>query len=103
MNHLIETLKKDRKPVHGRCLGYDFSDAEKKFLKLPMCSRVESYNGDKSIDGDGNITSFCSTFTDPVNKWTHGKRCPLSDHFRPDLVEKDEKKQRVGQQKQKKK
>lgn len=103
MNHLVEELKKKRKPTHNKCLGYDFLDTEKKFLKSPMCSRVESYDTEKDENGNDNIVSFCSAYTDPSNKWLHGGRCPLSDHFRPDLVEKDEQRQRVGQQKQKKK
>lgn len=103
MNHLVEELKKERKPVHEKCLGYGFSNDEKKSLKIPMCTRVESYDGNKNEDENGCITSFCSTYSDPANKWTHGKRCPLSDHFRPDLVDKDKEKTRVGQQKQKKK
>jgi len=103
MNHVIETLKKERKPVHERCVGIGFSDTEKQFLKLPQCPRVESYGEGKNDSSDNTITAFCSVYTDPTNKWTHGKRCPLSDHFRPDLVEKDKERTRVGQQKQKKK
>lgn len=103
MHHLIEKLKKERKPVHDKCLGFGFSDDEKKSLKIPMCTRVELYDENKGGSDNGSITAFCSTYTDPANKWAYNKRCPLSDHFRPDLVEKDKERTRVGQQKQKKK
>lgn len=103
MDDLKETLMKKRKPVHDKCLGRGFSETEKKFIKLPTCPRIESYDQNKDVaDGDGTI-SFCSTYIDPTNKWAHDKRCPMSEHFRPDLVDKEEKRQRVGQQKQKKK
>jgi len=68
-----------------------------------MCPRVESYDTGKDENGNECIVSFCSVYIEPANKWAHGKRCPLSDHFRPDLVEKDKERTRVGQQKQKKK
>lgn len=45
---------------------------------------------------------YCKAYINPEAKWRQSKICPLATHFTIRLDDKDQSKQRVGQQKQKK-
>lgn len=98
----INFAKKNRQKVHEKCIGEGFSDTEIKALRAQRCSHIEDIT---MADDDGNTMTefFCDAYMSPEHKWTNNKRCPLAEHFRPDLLGKDKEKTRVGQQKQKKK
>ena len=103
MDKITEDLMKERLPIHPKCRGEGFSEIEQKFIISERCGRIEP------IDIDGGGKSFtdaacrCTAYVNPSNWWRPDWRCPLGEHFRPDLATKDAKKARVGQQKQKKK
>lgn len=118
MNKVIEQMMMEREPVHQKCLGIGFSDEEKEFLqKEIICSRVEPVEIYEIIDEETGETDpevmptisksdpacRCTTYMKPSVWWRHpGQRCPMADHYRPDLSF-NKTKGRVGQQKQKKK
>jgi|APCry1669188910_1035180.scaffolds.fasta_scaffold00061_33 hypothetical protein len=112
MDKNIESLMKERLPVHPKCRGEGFSDEQTKFILSKRCSRIEPVDNwyvDPNDDFTKVVHSFtdpdcrCTAYVNPSNWWKHESwRCPLGDHFRPDLAIKDAK-GRVGQQKQKKK
>jgi hypothetical protein len=107
-----EEMLKNRKPVHGKCLGKFFTEEEAEFLKTEACSRIEGMEttGEVIVDEEtgetepGTTTTvyFCKAYVNPDNWWKHSKtRCPLADHYRPDL-KMEKSRVRAGQQKQKK-
>lgn len=112
MDKDIEFLMKERLPVHPKCRGEGFTDEQTKFIIAKHCSRIEpvdDYFPDIDSDFSKRVQYFtdpncrCTSYVNPSNWWRHESwRCPLGDHFRPDLAIKDAK-SRVGQQKQKKK
>ena len=103
MDKITEELMKERLPVHPKCRGEGFTESEQKLIVAERCHRIEP------IDVEGGGKSFtdpacrCTVYVKPANWWRPDWRCPLCEHFRPDLAFKDTKKGRVGQQKQKKK
>lgn len=115
MNELIEQMMKDRLPVHERCLGIGFNEEEKKFLKPGVCNRIEPIEVFDLIDeetgqaddetppslSNTDPACRCAAYINPSSWWRRG-RCPLASHFDP-YFEEEKGKQRVGQQKQKKK
>lgn len=110
MNKLKEQLLKERTPVHGKCLGKFFTEEEAEFLKAECCSRVEAVGQDVIVDDEtgetekdpASIVYFCTAYVNPDNWWKNAtSRCPLADHYRPDL-QTTKAKVRAGQQKQKK-
>lgn len=117
MDKYTEILMKERLPIHPKCVGEGFTDAEKKFLVATHCSRVEAIEMYDIIDEEtgeidpetgpikdaANKLCRCSSYVNPSHWWKHHTwRCPLADHYRPDMIT-DKAKGRVGQQKQKKK
>ena len=107
MDKLTEELMKDRRPVHQKCRATGFSETEHKFIVSEHCSRIEPINvfdgEDKTVQSFTDEDCRCTTYVNPSNWWKNPQwRCPLGDHYRPDLTTKDAK-GRVGQQKQKKK
>ena len=93
-----EKLMEERLPVHEKCVGEGFSDDEMKYFveKRTVCSRVEL------IGGEATDKCLCRAYVNPSVFWNRGK-CPLADHYRPDLFVATKEVRRVGQQKQKKK
>lgn len=103
MDKITEELMKERLSIHPKCRGEGFSDADMKFITSARCNRIDPIdieNGEKSFT---DPACRCTAYVNPSNWWRHDWRCPLGEHFRPDLAMKDSKKARVGQQKQKKK
>lgn len=108
MDKNTEQLLKEREPIHEKCLGMGFTEEQEDFLRNKRCSRIEPV--DVVVDDETGETEpdcmslacFCSSYVKPSIWWNHSsRRCPLADHFRPDLKAKNAK-VRVGQQKQKK-
>lgn len=99
MDKDIEELIKIRKPIHPKCKGQGFSDEEKKFQTSAICERIEPCDFE---DEEGLLENCrCTVYVDPSYWWRVGF-CPVASHYKPqDFIGKD--KQRVGQQKQKKK
>lgn len=103
MDKITEELMKERLPIHQKCKGEGFSETDIKFLVSERCNRIDPIDTE---DGGKSFTDSacrCTVYVNPSNWWRHDWRCPLGEHFRPDLATKDSKKARVGQQKQKKK
>lgn len=114
MDKVIEQLMMEREPIHEKCLGKGFTEAEQKFLK-GQCDRVEPVDVYEIIDeptgevdaevdpveDNANAACRCTAYVNPAMWWRPGFRCPLANHFRPDLEVKTVK-GRVGQQKQRK-
>jgi len=117
MDKITEELMKERLPIHPKCRGEGFSDADMKFITSARCNRIDPIdieNGEKSFTDPASclhqfegltyaVQRHAGSYVNPSNWWRHDWRCPLGEHFRPDLAMKDSKKARVGQQKQKKK
>lgn len=112
MNKVKEEMLKNRVPVHGKCLGKWFTDGEAQFLKKKQCSRVMALESVEEVlideetgetePGEKTIVHYCEAYMNPENWWKHDKtRCPLADHYRPDLIV-EKARVRAGQQKQKK-
>ena len=99
MNKIKEQLLKERKPVHDKCRGEGFTEEQRKFMLADKCERIEPVSTE---DGDSytHKACVCSAYVNPGMWWRHG-RCPVGNHYRPDL-EISKKKIRVGQQKQRK-
>jgi hypothetical protein len=117
MDKQTELLMKERLPVHPKCRGEGFSEEERKFLRTSRCSRIEPVNIYDVIDEQtGEVDQEktpakdftdefcrCTTYVNPSNWWKNPTwRCPMGDHYRPDMVI-EKGKGRIGQQKQKKK
>ena len=107
MDKITEEMMKERSPIHPKCKGEGFSEAQQKFIVAQRCSRIEPVNlfdeEDKNAKSFTDDSCRCTTYINPSNWWKHEEwRCPLGDHYRPDLEIKGSK-ARVGQQKQKKK
>jgi hypothetical protein len=100
MDKVVEELMMAREPVIGKCVGKDFGKEESDFLRADRCSRIEPVVQETGEEDFFNEACRCAAYAYPEVKWRNG-RCPLSDHFRPDLSVKKQK-VRVGQQKQKK-
>jgi len=103
MDKITEELMKERLPIHPKCRGEGFSEAESKFLMLERCKRIDPVETEDGELSFVDSSCRCTAYVNPTNWWKHDWRCPLGEHFRPDLATKDSKKARVGQQKQKKK
>jgi hypothetical protein len=114
MDKIAEQLMMEREPVHQKCLGKGFAKEEQGFVK-GQCKRIEPIDVYEIIDeatgqtddevapveDNSNAACRCTSYVNPSIWWREGFRCPLADHFRPDLMTKKAK-GRVGQQKQKK-
>ena len=117
MNNLIEEMMKNREPVHPKCRGEGFSEKEHAISNGKACSRIEPVVVYEIIDEEtGQVDTEanpiistedpacrCSSYINPERWWIHGRSCPLADHFKPYLTKEQSDKQRLGQQKQKKK
>lgn len=99
MNKLIEQLKKERLPVHEKCLGKGLSEREESLRSKSMlrCSRVEMPE-----QADIEEVAVCTTYVNPGRWWRLGI-CPMADHVSSANEVITTAKSRVGQQKQKKK
>ena len=96
MDRILEEMLKGRIPVCEQCIGEGFDEDQQEFLLKQRCGRIT----EMSVD---NVTAyFCSTYMKPEIWWNHpSRRCPMADHYRPDLQVKKGR-NRVGQQKQRK-
>ncbi len=102
MDKITEILMKKRLPVHPKCRGEGFTEEEKKAILLPYCSRIEPVEMPEKSFTDESCR--CKAYVNPSQWWKLPTwKCPLADHYRPDLLIGKTNKGRVGQQKQKKK
>jgi len=84
-----EELREKRSAVHAKCRGTGFSEKDLAMVLKPgYCDKIEG--------------SLCKAYVNPSVFWREGRYCPLASHFKPHLVTETSK-QRIGQQKQKKK
>jgi hypothetical protein len=107
MDKITEELMKERRPIHPKCRGEGFSELQQKFITSTHCSHIEPINvfggEDKTVQSFTDEDCRCTSYVNPSYWWRHEDwRCPMGDHYRPDLEIKGSK-ARVGQQKQKKK
>ena len=97
MDKTTEMLMKERETVANKCVGLGFTEEEEKFIKEKVCDKIEAFENEE----DGVPIRYCKCYAFPAIKWRSG-RCPMATNYRPDLqVEKA--KERVGQQKGKRK
>lgn len=95
MDNVREEMLKGREPVCEQCIGEGFNEDQQEFLKEDRCDRIV-------VDEQDDNVLFCSAYIKPAAWWSHDKkRCPLATHYRPDL-QVTKGRNRVGQQKQRK-